>query len=240
MNKIIKLIKYFNIKNLIMTNLNWWNQQGDIKLPEVKKSSNKISENINDLQKLLEIYWPHLKKEEFNILKYLLDDSEFQEAFNDTSFNTINLWVEYLIWWNRLLYDLENRIVDYLNENFDNSCNNYNLIPYINHHWWKDDSWKNLEIRFSDWFFECNILEENPVLERIKKWEEEQGLLQHILVNLFWNHFYFRWFSDYSYLNRKYINTSNMIKKVWSHKVTCWWIDYIRWFFYADVTDDVD
>lgn len=72
-----------------MTKLNWWKQNGDIKLPELKndnKDNNikKLSKEeiknivnnikIDDFEKISLLYWPYLNKEDYVIFKKIFDN----------------------------------------------------------------------------------------------------------------------------------------------------------------------
>lgn len=91
-----------------MTNLNWWNQKGDIKLPELKNDKNnnikKLSKTeienivndkkIDDFEKISLLYWPYLNKEDFIIFKKVFDT--YKDSYKEKTIWKFPIYV--LLW----------------------------------------------------------------------------------------------------------------------------------------------
>lgn len=150
-----------------MTKLNWWKENGDIKLPEVKNNKysnikilskdeieNIINNNsINDIQKILMLYWHYLNKEKFDILKQFLNKAKnIEYAYQNISFF---IWMNALLWRN-FLYNIDNKffqelrnwctiyfrdVWNYEEENYDE----YDLLNYQTYEY-HISTWKNKKL----------------------------------------------------------------------------------------------
>ena len=90
-----------------MTKLNWWKENGNIKLPEVNNIfSNNLkwinnfinNNNLSNLEKVYYIYQSYLKNEDKNILKNVLNEIENKYSKLELEHSWIWIWIWLLLW----------------------------------------------------------------------------------------------------------------------------------------------
>ena len=151
-----------------MTKLNWWKENGNVKLPELKKenwknenikilSKNEIENIINDksiddFQKILILYWSYLSGEQFDVLKQFLDKAKnIEYTYQNISFF---IWMNALLWRN-FLYNIDNKFFQKLRDwcviyfkDMWYKEENYDEYTLLNHQIYKYyiSTWKNRKL----------------------------------------------------------------------------------------------
>lgn len=118
-----------------MTKLNWWNQQGDVELPEVKKNNKKTltekeiktivnNKSIHIFDKVLKIYWTYLNKKDYKTLQEIFtwinniikDYNNDINKLQDEYLSILYLWYNTLFWINIDFQKYEEQFLQYCNK----------------------------------------------------------------------------------------------------------------------------
>lgn len=222
-----------------MTKLNWWKENGNIKLPELKKNNNnkKLTEkeirniiddkNLNIFEKILKTYWYYLDNKEFWLLKKIFDDilkngkNKNYTTWNDY-YSGLYISSQILLWnFNKIQNEIKNRIEwiyknkEYLEELIEIAYGDFlgrEECRYSYEDWWFEDYDE------FNMYIESHPRKKSQILKRIK-----EDVINNKIPEI---NYYIRNWNIYKNLLNWKVNFNEIIKYL-----------FFSWYIITDVDD---